>query len=435
MELVSSFRDLLPPLAACFTAPSCANFETLLCGWVFAPRRTVTTLILAAGAPARGFARFHRFFARARWSREQLGGALFTLIEPFLTADLVPLALDDTLARKSTLHVWGTGMHYDPRLSSRALAVMNCAHCWLVAGPVVHFPLWPQRAFCLPIACRLWLNQKSCAELQVPYLTKQELAVALLAELAERFPGRRFHVLADSSYGGESVLAHLPEGFELTSRLALNTRLVDAPPERLPGTLGRPRRRGDSLGSPETMLALPGRRVDVEVYGRRDRVRLVDQQARMFKVPERDLRVVAVEPLSGGRPPQAFYSTLAAAQALEVLVWYAWRWSIEVTFHEVKGCLGFEQPPGWTRLAAERTAPMALWLYTLIVLWYVQAGHRLDQSVAPPWYRHKRHASFADMLATLRLASLAEHISGPPLPEPGSPNSAPPGPRPLDKVA
>jgi hypothetical protein len=39
---------------------------------------------------------------------------------------------------------------------------------------------------------------------------------------------------------------------------------------------------------------------------------------------------VAVEPLTGGRPQQAFYSTASEATAEEILSWYAARWSLEV---------------------------------------------------------------------------------------------------------
>jgi hypothetical protein len=40
-----------------------------------------------------------------------------------------------------------------------------------------------------------------------------------------------------------------------------------------------------------------------------------------------------------------------------------------VTFHEAKGKLGFEDPQNRTEFAVERTAPIAFWLYSLIVIW------------------------------------------------------------------
>jgi hypothetical protein len=133
--------------------------------------------------------------------------------------------------------------------------------------------------------------------------------------------------------------------------------------------------------------------------------------ARVHAVPERPLRVVAVEPLTGGRTKQAFYSTRHQASAEDVLTWYAMRWSIEETNQNSKMYLGFEQPQGWTRRAVERSAPMAMLLYSLIVLWFARVGHRHYQVPHRPWYRTKTHASFADMLATLRQVSIEEQVS------------------------
>jgi len=119
MSLVSSFVALLQPLAVTMTCPSFENFKILVSGWVFAARRTVTQMIIAAGAVGqKHHATLHRVFAAARWSRDQLGLVVFDMIEPWL-GEVVFLASDDTLARKRGLKMFGTGMHYDPLLSSR----------------------------------------------------------------------------------------------------------------------------------------------------------------------------------------------------------------------------------------------------------------------------------------------------------------------------
>ncbi|MBI2298516.1 MAG: transposase [Armatimonadetes bacterium] len=391
------------------TAPTFGNFVTLLSGWVFAERRNVTGLIEAAGAVDRKhFSVYHRFFATARWSLEELGFAVLALVLPWLGEGSVLLALDDTLARKHGLKVYGAGMHHDPLLSSRRQAIMNYGHCWVTLGVLVRFPFCCRRVFCLPILFALYLNRKSAAKHRRVYRTKPELAVELAQRLARRFPHHRFHRVADSAYGGESVLGQLPPGFDLTSRLVLDARLHEAPPLRQAGTRGRPPRRGKLLPNPQQMLAGRARRVTLELYGRRDRVRLTDVEARVYKVPDRPLRVVAVDPLRGGRPRQAFYSTCAGASAQQVLTWYALRWAIEVTFHDTKGCLGLEEPQNWTPLAVRRTAPLAFLLYSLVLLWYAAEGHRLAAVCRRPWYPHKPHASFADMLATLRRVSAAD---------------------------
>jgi hypothetical protein len=420
MNLVTSFLVMLQPLAVAMTAPTFFNWTTLLAGWAFAPRRTVTGMMLAAGAVGRKHhSTFHRLFAEAQWSLDHLGLLVFDRIVAWLDGDIF-LALDDTLARKHGLKVFGAGMHHDPLRSTRNMALMNWGHSWVVLGVIVRFKRWPERAFCLPILFRLYLNKKSAQRDRCQYRTRPELAVEMLRIVCRRRENRRFHVLADSAYGGQSVLNELPKNCDLTSRLLMKARLYDAPPERKSAAAGRPRKRGDLLPTPEAMLRARARRVTIDIYGRHDKVRLCDCEARVHSAPTRPLRVVAVEPLIGGRTSQAFYSTCSQAAAEQVLSWYAMRWSLEVAFHDSKQSLGFEQPQGWTRRAVERTAPMAMLLYSLVVQWFAEEGHRHYCAYKRPWYTTKVHASFADMLATLRRETIREKVLSLPLTGPGS---------------
>ena len=411
MTLVSSFREMVQQISFVMTVPTFTSFLTLLTGWVFARRRTVTGMLLAAGAVGRKHhSAFHRVFATARWSLDELGLAVFELILPWIRQDPILLALDDTLARKRGRKVFGVGMHHDPLLSTRKTALMSWGHSWVVLGVMVELPFGPGRCFCLPILFRLYVNKKVATKQHLLYRTRPELAVEMLQRLCHHYPDRRFHAVADAAYGGQSVYRNLPATCDLTSRLSLDGRLHEAVPVRRPGTNGRPRRRGPRLPSPRQMLQKRGRHLTLNIYGRQDRSRVVERVAYLYALPDRPVRVVAVEPLTGGRPIQAFYSTCHQASAREVLTWYARRWSLEETFQNSKGHLGFEQPPGWSRRAVERTAPTAMLLYSLIVLWFAAVGHRTYHPPCRPWYRRKRRASFADMLATLRQESVREQV-------------------------
>jgi len=406
MALINSFVLFLQPLAVTMTCPSFENFVVLVTGWIFASRRTVTRMIVAAGAvEQKHHSAYHRLFATARWSRDRLGLAVFDLLEPWL-GEVIFLALDDTLARKRGLKMFGTGMHHDPLLSSRGKAITNWGHSWVVLGVIIRFPLWPDRPFCLPILFRLYLNHKSAAKERRVHRTRPELGVEMLQLLARGRKTRRFHVVADSAYGGQSVLSHLPENCDITSRLTLSARLYEVASQRKPGQKGRPRKRGDRLPTPQEMLAVRARRLVLEIYGRQEQARVCEAEARVFAVPERPLKVVAVEAIHGGRGREAFYSTCHTVKAEQVLTWYAWRWSMEVAFHDSKQHLGFQEPQGWTRYAVERTAPVAMLLYSLIVLWFVREGHRHYYPDEYPWYRRKSRASFLDMLTTLRRESV-----------------------------
>jgi hypothetical protein len=420
VELVPGFVLLLQGLSASMTAPTFASLTTVLTGWVFASRRTVTRMILAAGSAAdKHYSSYHRLFSAARWSLDAIGLSMFALIEPFL-GSVVMLGLDDTLCRKRGVKMFGTGMHHDPLLSSRGKAIVNWGHSWVVLGVIVELPFRRGHYYFLPLLFRLYLNKKSGLRHRRTYRTRPELAVELLELLCKCRENRRFHAVADSAYGGQSVLCCLPKNCDLTSRLLKNARLYDAPPQRKQGTNGRPRKRGNLLPTPQEMLAGRCRHVRLDIYGRSEDARLADQVARVHAAPERPLRVVAAEAVKGGRGQEAFYSTCSDATAEQVIAWYAMRWSIEVTNHDSKQHLGFEQPQGWTRRSVERTAPLAMLLYSLIVLWFAREGHRSWRPVVCPWYTSKTAPSFADMLSTLRRLSVRQQVLTLALGGPGS---------------
>ena len=419
VSLVPSFLDLLQPLSCVMTCPTFDSFLTVVTGWVFARRHTVTGMILAADAVGtKHHSAYHRLFAAARWSLDELGLAVFALIVPLLDGGLVLLGIDDTLARKRGLKVFGVGMHHDPLLSTRKTAVTNWGHCWVILGVICKPPFCGDRFFCLPVLFRLYVPKKTAEKKGLPYHTKPQLAVQMLELLCGRFETRRFHAVGDSTYGGKSVLLHLPGNCGLTSRLALDARLYDAPVNRRKSRKGgRPRKRGVRQPAPAAMLAGRCRHLTLNIYGRKDTSRVAACVARCYAAPGRPLKVVAVEPLTGGRKPQAFFSTCATDTIEQVLTRYAARWSLEVTNHDAKQELGFERPQGWTKRAVQRTAPVAMLLYSLAVLWFSREGHRYYRPPAWPWYLGKTQPSFADMLATLRCRSvkatvLSMHLHG-----------------------
>jgi hypothetical protein len=156
VELVPSFVALLQQIAFVMTAPTLDSFVIVLTGWVFARRRIVTRMILAADAVGtKHHSAFHRLFAAARWSLDELGLAIFALIEPWIGDGPVLLALDDTLARKRGLKIHGVGMHHDPLLSTRKVALTHWGHSGVILGVIVRLPFRPDPCFCLPILFRL----------------------------------------------------------------------------------------------------------------------------------------------------------------------------------------------------------------------------------------------------------------------------------------
>ena len=77
MELVPGFTSLLHPLVSTMTGPTFDSLMTLVTGWVFTGRRTITQMILAAGSSAeKHYSSYHRVFSAARWSLDAVGLAI-----------------------------------------------------------------------------------------------------------------------------------------------------------------------------------------------------------------------------------------------------------------------------------------------------------------------------------------------------------------------
>ncbi|MGH8888070.1 MAG: transposase [Egibacteraceae bacterium] len=84
-------------------------------------------------------------------------------------------------------------------------------------------------------------------------MTKPVLARQLIDTLAERYPDRRIHVVADAAWATRE-LRHLPARVTVTSRLRRNAVLYDLAPPRT-GQRGRPRLKGKRLGAPADLAA------------------------------------------------------------------------------------------------------------------------------------------------------------------------------------
>lgn len=115
---------------------------------------------------------------------------------------------------------------------------------------------------------------------------------------------------------------------------------------------------------------------------------------------ERMLRVVVVPTSGGSVPYRVFFCTNEAVDVRSLLEMYGERWGIEVFFRESKQLLGFADSPARTEGAVLRMAPWVGYLYSTLVLWFVQGAYQSPLAVPPvrPWYRHKRGMSFADIL-------------------------------------
>jgi hypothetical protein len=460
MELTTTFDILLHAFAPVFTQPSFQTFRLCMTGWVLSTRhRYVTDLIISSDSVGNGhFSDYHRFFSHAVWNIDSLWRLLVILIvERLIGKDAtIILAGDDTLCRKRGLGIFGTGMHHDALSSSKSVKVCHWGHDWVDLCILISKPWWaPSKVFALPICMRLYCNRqgltkgkrksakkptagqsraaskkaKQAAQAKAKaatnakeihktnkkdHKTRPELMAEMIAMVAAWFPDRKFILVVDSLYSGKSVLSKLPENFEMIGPVHTKAALYAPAPKKSKVRRGAPRKKGERLKDAAAWEKDSSRwqTLHYDQYGLRGSLRVKTRTGLYYKAgKDRLLRFVLSQDTVGGRPTRIFYSTDISMTPQEILSIFSQRWAIEVTHFNCKQHLGLEDPANRVPLAVQRTAPMAMFLYSLTVLWFATEGQAELQFPDRPWYDWKCEPSFADMLTTLRRKSWEDKLS------------------------
>jgi hypothetical protein len=316
-------------------------------------------------------------------------------------------------------------MHYDPLISSRAKSLVSWGHDWVVLCLIIVHPFWaPTKVFALPIAARLYRNRQgltqgkkskrkaSKTKAKPDHRTRPELALELIRLVAEWYPRDEIILTGDSAYGGKSILSYLPANVHLISHVHPKGALYERAPVRAPGSKGAPRKKGNRLPGMVPWAndpVQPWTELKFNQFGLHATLAVKTVRALYYKAGgDRELTIVLVRDLEGKRPDQMFYCTKLEWSTRQILTAYSHRWAIECTFQNCKQLLGLEDPANRLPKAVQRTAPMALFLYTLIVVWFHKTGHHFVRFPSRPWYSRKAEPSFADLLTTLRRISIED---------------------------
>ena len=465
MELTTTFMALLGEFRPVFTVPSYSTFCLMATGWILSVRhRYVTDLIISSDSVENGhFSDYHRFFSHAKWDIDSLWKHLARLLIDGLVGPdaVILLAGDDTLCRKRGLGLFGVGMHHDPLISSRSKKLVSWGHDWVNLCLIVANPWWaPSKVFALPICMRLYRNkqgvtkgkakQKGGSKKKVAPSTKRRKKQAKRAQRKERkaaaaqrkntknrkntsdsthvtrpqlmrqmlilvgswFPERQFLFVADSLYTGESVLNYLPANIDLIGAVHPQGALYQPAPKKQTGR-GAPRKKGERLPTRDQWAAnrTPWTSISFDQYGLHGTFETKTRTGLYYKAgKDRLLTFVLTRDTDGERPTRIFYCTNLEMDVQQILATYAHRWAIEVTHYDAKQLLGLEDPANRLPLAVQRTAPMAMFLYSLTILWYAQHGHEHLRFPQRPWYTRKSEPSFADMLTTLRRVTWEDEL-------------------------
>jgi hypothetical protein len=388
-NMIPSLDAIVSVLAPAFTAPSFTTNGCFLLGWVMCLGKHTLLRVGETTQPHRipdhsarhGFDAYYNFFERSAWNPKALAYRVAVLILTRLNlSGRITLLVDDTLAHKRGKCVWGMGWFRDAVASTQKRVATASGHNWVVIAVALCVPGTSRVILALPLLARLHQpgkGQPGCAA----------LASAMLADILDWFPTRRFTLVGDGAYACKQMLAALDPRVTFVGRLRGDAALYDPrPPKASKGKRGRKPTKGPRLASPKEAAAKADRKrgargswlwqaVRVLAYGKERQLQVLRYRAVWPHVLGlRPVQIVVVRDPSGKMRDCYLFTTDLEARAAWVITQFAWRWSIEVLFKASKQTLDIEAPQCWCKESVEKVAPWVWSMQSVILVWYLTTG-------------------------------------------------------------
>jgi hypothetical protein len=412
---MSSFPDefltIIIAYSGLFSKPVFAHARLLLAGAILAPgKRTVTSVRRVVGlSQETRFHKYHRVLSLARWCALQGGRILLSqLLSCFLAEGPVVVGIDETLERRWGGKIKKRGIYRDSVRSSHSNFVKCSGLRWICL--MLLLPIgWAARVWALPFLTVLAPSERYAKEAGKRHKKVTDWARQMLLQLKRWLPYRQVIAVGDSSYAVIELLAALSGQVTFITRLRLDAALYAPAPAREPGKPGRGRKKGERLPTLQKVLKSTAARWQqvrlTNWYGHGQKVMEIATATALWYhsgKPVVPLRWVLLRDPEGKLDPVALLSTDLALSAEAVVVYFARRWSVEVTLEETRAHLGMETQRQWSEKAIERSTPVLLGLFSIVTL----LADRLQQQGRLPveataWYR-KEKPTFSDAIAAVR---------------------------------
>jgi hypothetical protein len=418
LSIPKAAEPLVSAFSVAFSRQTFQRVVVLFLGAILSPRhrtitgmlRTVGPLAKCGGQALRGhWSDFHRVLCCRVWSCWPLGKVLAAMVLELIPADQpVVCPGDDTTPQHKGKHVYGKGCHHDACRSTHGHVVWVWGHKWVTLAINVKFP-FAARPWALPVLCALYRPKELNHAEGRRHKTPIDLLRQLMATLIHWFPERKFILLGDGGYASHELAGFCHRHrrhVTLVSRFHPQANLYKTPSIRRSKKGGRPRTKGQRVPKPaEAINQSKARRFTVNWYGGKTRrVELIWGEGHWYKAADGlvPVRWVFVHDIEGTHRDEYFYSTDPTMPADRIVSLYTGRWSIEVTFQEVRTHLGFATPRNWSRRSVLRTAPCLLGLFSVVSLIF----HRHTRGTATrpasfAWYV-KAETTFGDAMTCVR---------------------------------
>ena len=409
MSIPSAVEPLLLQFSLAFTEPTFQRFSVLMLSAILTTgRRTISNLLRTAPALAPGHASsYHRVFSCRHWSLWPLGRVLAHAILNYLVPEgPVYVVVDDTVDEHRGKYVYGKACHRDAVRSTHSYTAYRWGHKWVVLAILVQFP-FASRPWALPVLVALYHSKEWNKQQHLRHKTPPEIARQLLAVLMRWFPERQFILAGDGGFSTHDLARFAqrhPRRAVLVGRFPPDANLYAPPPQHR--GKGRPRKKGQKLPSPAAVVARTKKRVRLTVRwygGKSRRVETVTGTGHWYKAGKGlvEVRWVYVHDLSGTHRDEYFFSTDISMTPQELIETYTGRWSIEVTFEEMRAHHGLETTRGRSRETVLRMVPCLFGLYSVTALLYAWLPEKEQQAATIEWVG-KSTVTFSDALTCVR---------------------------------
>ena len=459
MKLLPQFLSLIQQWRPCFadyrTHRRAVGFALSLL--VCLGRRTISRAICAQQRQFQSWASDYKLFSLSRWTPRSLFDVVLKLALGLVsTTQPVVIALDDTITRKTGHRIPSASTLRDPLsppYHTNLVWALRFIQAVLLICPIngigaaraipIAFNLAPPvpkpKRKKAPMTtsgdsndntdARVKVGQKSIdPEWKQYYKTRRQQGLSaqgalLIQQIRSRlddiadFTQRLLWVVVDASYCNLTVLSRLAERTVLIGRTRKDIHLSGLPEAQS----GRGRRRfyGKDLGTPEQMRkddSIPWQRASIFAAGRSHQLRYKSVGPVLWRggAQRRPLRLIIIAPLAYHahghrlyRQPAYLLVTDPAADVVQVLQAYFYRWEIEVDQKEEKDLLGVGQAQVWSKQAVSHQPAFHVASYAMLLLAAIQCfGLNSITGLArlPLWRQRKPplRLSAAQLIARLR---------------------------------
>ena len=390
------------------------SLSSLLC----LGRHTITGLLTTCGQEFHDWSADYRLFSRHRLPLQPI----FSVIRRDVLAQLPPaaplsVAIDDTLLRKTGIHIPGVAWRRDP-LGPKFQTNFVRAQRFLQLSANIDLPGQIHRM--IPIAFQhaptlpkpsakaskeqLSAYRKAAHAVRLSLLAAQQIS-ALRKSMDDDADGsaRWLHVFGDGGQTNSTVLKALPARTVFTGRIRKDAALYFLPPQTPSRKrVGRPRRYGAPAPTPEALRtdeSVPWQSLSIAIDGSLHTMRVKVLPNVLWRAAGlgHALQLVVVAPLGyrlrkGSKmlytKPAFLICTDPLLALTTLLQGYVHRWDIEVNFREEKTLLGVGQAQVRSRHSVEDVPALQVASYAMLLLATIhasQASPNVTSLPVPKW--------------------------------------------------